>query len=246
MNFKSVLLPMRVAVLFGGTSEERDVIAAHVPWTRIVTEERSEDIRRRREQHTVLARRPGEHRLLLHRVRRVGKLLEIHFGKLVALAVGPIAVHRSTVDPRIRVLVPGDRVNILVSLVNTPAEGEAASASNELELTADPPHRTEVRAYAERFGWDPACRELLELFHRVAAASRALRTISASNRIHTRRPARESSAEESSAEESGVAAAMAASTRASSSGRMTARSSPMASPTSYAAGAQVTPSCRPP
>lgn len=46
--FFAVLTDERYASLF--TSEERDVIAAHVPWTRIVTEERSEDIRRRREQ----------------------------------------------------------------------------------------------------------------------------------------------------------------------------------------------------
>ena len=43
-----MLTDERYAALF--TSEERDVIAAHVPWTRMVTEERAEDIRRRREQ----------------------------------------------------------------------------------------------------------------------------------------------------------------------------------------------------
>ena len=46
--FFAVLTDERYASLF--TGEERDVIAAHVPWTRIVTEERAEDIRRRREQ----------------------------------------------------------------------------------------------------------------------------------------------------------------------------------------------------
>jgi uncharacterized circularly permuted ATP-grasp superfamily protein len=43
-----VLTDERYAPLFSG--EEQDVIAAHVPWTRIVTEERAEDIRRRRDQ----------------------------------------------------------------------------------------------------------------------------------------------------------------------------------------------------
>lgn len=46
--FFAVLTDERYAPLF--TSEEQDVIAAHVPWTRIVREERAEDIRRRREQ----------------------------------------------------------------------------------------------------------------------------------------------------------------------------------------------------
>ena len=48
----------------------------------------------------------------------------------------------------------------------------AAIARAVLELTSNPPHRTAVRAYAERFGWDSACRELVDLFHRVTAASR--------------------------------------------------------------------------
>ena len=46
--FFAVLTDDRYASLF--TDDERDVIAAHVPWTRVVTEERAEDIRRRREQ----------------------------------------------------------------------------------------------------------------------------------------------------------------------------------------------------
>ena len=46
--FFAVLTDERYASLF--TSEEHDVIAAHVPWTRVVTENRAEDVRRRREQ----------------------------------------------------------------------------------------------------------------------------------------------------------------------------------------------------
>lgn len=46
--FFAILTDDRYASLF--TGEERDVIAAHVPWTRVVREEGAEDVRRRREQ----------------------------------------------------------------------------------------------------------------------------------------------------------------------------------------------------
>ena len=46
--FFAVLTDDSYASLF--TPAERDVIAAHVPWTRMVREERAEDLRRRREQ----------------------------------------------------------------------------------------------------------------------------------------------------------------------------------------------------
>ena len=46
--FFAVLTDDRYASLF--TAEERDVIAAHVPWTRMATAEGSDDIRRRRDQ----------------------------------------------------------------------------------------------------------------------------------------------------------------------------------------------------
>jgi glycosyltransferase involved in cell wall biosynthesis len=54
-----------------------------------------------------------------------------------------------------------------------PERTPEAIARAVLELTSNPPDRMAVRAYAERFGWDSACRELVELFHRVVAASRA-------------------------------------------------------------------------
>jgi uncharacterized circularly permuted ATP-grasp superfamily protein len=46
--FFAVLTDPRYASLFAG--DEQDVIAAHVPWTRVVREEGAEDIRRRRDQ----------------------------------------------------------------------------------------------------------------------------------------------------------------------------------------------------
>ena len=46
--FFAVLTDEQFAPLF--TAEERDVIAAHVPWTRMVREHGAEDLRRRREQ----------------------------------------------------------------------------------------------------------------------------------------------------------------------------------------------------
>jgi hypothetical protein len=46
--FFAVLTDDRYAPLF--TAAERDVIAAHVPWTRVVREEGAEDLRRRRDQ----------------------------------------------------------------------------------------------------------------------------------------------------------------------------------------------------
>jgi uncharacterized circularly permuted ATP-grasp superfamily protein len=46
--FFAVLTDERYAALF--SREEQDVIAAHVPWTRVVREQGAEDIRRRREQ----------------------------------------------------------------------------------------------------------------------------------------------------------------------------------------------------
>jgi uncharacterized circularly permuted ATP-grasp superfamily protein len=46
--FFAVLTDERYASLFNGA--ERDVIAAHVPWTRIVGEQLMDDVRRRREQ----------------------------------------------------------------------------------------------------------------------------------------------------------------------------------------------------
>jgi uncharacterized circularly permuted ATP-grasp superfamily protein len=46
--FFAILTDDRYAPLF--SSEEKDVIAAHVPWTRVVREQGAEDVRRRREQ----------------------------------------------------------------------------------------------------------------------------------------------------------------------------------------------------
>ena len=46
--FFAILTDERYAPLF--TEAERDVIAAHVPWTRVVREQGAEDLRRRREQ----------------------------------------------------------------------------------------------------------------------------------------------------------------------------------------------------
>ena len=46
--FFAILTDERYADLF--SEPERDVIAAHVPWTRVVTERHAEDLRRRREQ----------------------------------------------------------------------------------------------------------------------------------------------------------------------------------------------------
>jgi uncharacterized circularly permuted ATP-grasp superfamily protein len=46
--FFAILTDERYAALF--TEAERDVIAAHVPWTRVVREQGAEDLRRRREQ----------------------------------------------------------------------------------------------------------------------------------------------------------------------------------------------------
>ena len=46
--FFAVLTDERYASLF--SSDEQDVIAAHVPWTRVVREQGAEDVRRRREQ----------------------------------------------------------------------------------------------------------------------------------------------------------------------------------------------------
>jgi len=46
--FFAILTDERYAALF--TDDERDVIAAHVPWTRVVREDGAEDLRRRRDQ----------------------------------------------------------------------------------------------------------------------------------------------------------------------------------------------------
>lgn len=46
--FFAILTDERYASLF--TEDERDVIAAHVPWTRVVRDDRAEDLRRRRDQ----------------------------------------------------------------------------------------------------------------------------------------------------------------------------------------------------